>query len=1563
MYARHILLGLILTSLFLALPAAAVKPICIDFYNNGESHNSMYWTPSEGTKQAPTDYDPFSSGLGISCANDWHYADVDGDGTVEAYLLTGENFTTWFTATVNGATNILGQSFHVSSFDIIAFDENWNNGFSYGCVDNTTNTRMLSQGFCRSETENSFVEKTYSNPQAEIRTPPIFGYFDMSLQNVGGHQWFAHGWASFTPKYNDTNTGKTKPYMVLNCGVDSDCGGGYNCIKPTFNPVDNFCEYDFITADNNKDGYRTSLKTDNVEIVPNMLTDNIIPSTTDMEVCKLFTNAAPNSKLYGVTGVGFNQGTSKISAAVYSDNSGKIGTLLAKGTKYISTNGVHEETIILNRVDLPEKFWACLGNGVENANQGFLAFSESGEFAYYYNHRDESLTRAHYTRKYAIRTDVITNPAAVADYKPVGYTEVILPNSSSYSASGGYVTTAPKELCKPLNPPFNGAELKEVIVSGFDGRSAKRTVQIKIYDDNKNKPGILLSRLFKDIEIGSYHNESFILPEPILADNRIWICTNTPYYTRDTNIGVSNGLPDYFFNPVTRLLYEYINPVNTAIFARFGGIPVPHESLNFTGTIIKEKNLREFWGYIDEKTSSTLKNGVELCNIVGINDKNAAVTQIRAAGFNGGDINSKILKGTVRLDNGGVPGNVIGTDYSNYSITGDLHGEIVNFKTPVPVAGNFWVCLSAPDSKEETYFAYYRNGGSSSVYYYPEGGQTKTDNDVQGSFAIDARVAVYSSEIKVIPNKDIVYENIKLQTENSDSSSKLNRVIPDNRYIELCKAFETNEKKAELTEVSTLGFTPETMRQTNLFVYADNAYRMGTLLYYDSFVNATIANGDERIFKLKYPVAVGNRFWVCMDVHDSNQIGELRYTEKQSETFISGSAGGDVSVRNEVIGKDYALRATIKVPIVLIKSSEDNTSNISYPFSIETGNGGRGENDDNNTETALAVSLIGLLVIGTAVAFTKQTIRGFETKLSELKQRVVQIFPTEKDSITPSADNNAIRRNVAGRYLAGFGNVSSVRYISEWLPGGYYFNIKQKYGDNYANKFAQENEERIKKELQMIRETEMKNAVIGSTVKSGITTFSGGLGDILSKEFRGMKRGESKNIVYNGNVYRLQKNDAGEESFYNVADQTAMQSLASANTEKLANLIPTLPYSKPIVVGRDIFKVVDFQPTMWGLPDHGTVKIYRGNYGDVNLELREFSDGTLTLERDYVDPRPEKAFVTGNILLDTTRLLSNWINHIISDVLKINRRDVEQGLTNDFFGQKMPYKEGTNKNVDNELGKKIVKKGADWTVEKMTEHLSIGTIAKLVLNKAVLPGVDILGSYNKALEDYNSGRKNLGEAAGDFARETSLDIGKDVAVHRIYKNRIEKYGKIKLPGGKINPAGLKAFGVSMGWYAAFETFGWGISVFSDGTRVQKFMEEHPTLMEDFDRLIVKANDAGEALRTVNELRKLAAAPDAPEEVKRYLKQRESELGDSLDAQQQILDMWSKYGGNLENMEEFLRGRTDGLVGGFSNLLKGGKNRVDYDNFKKKLDEIKEFVDKARNDLVNDSQKVRNTVLN
>jgi hypothetical protein len=182
--------------------------------DGNECYDSTYVAP-EGKIE--------SVSQGAYCAENyvWHEADVDSDGWVEHYMLVGDTHKVWFKCKVKDLWSVT---------DIDNF--NTYTPFSYGCYDGTCN-----QTFEKTITK----IKTFTSPSTYIDYPSVFCLVE---------NWWAGWWGEDMYWYWDTNPpngkwdeGEHKEYaLVLNCGVDSDCGPGKYCKKPdNYSPQSNTC--------------------------------------------------------------------------------------------------------------------------------------------------------------------------------------------------------------------------------------------------------------------------------------------------------------------------------------------------------------------------------------------------------------------------------------------------------------------------------------------------------------------------------------------------------------------------------------------------------------------------------------------------------------------------------------------------------------------------------------------------------------------------------------------------------------------------------------------------------------------------------------------------------------------------------------------------------------------------------------------------------------------------------------------------------------------------------------------------------------------------------------------------------------------------------------------------------------------------------------------------------------------------------------------------------------------------------------------------------------------------
>lgn len=155
--------------------------------------------------------------LGHKCANYWYYIDIDNDGRSEFYKLLSEGpLRTWFFC-------------HAQDFlqpkkvaDIIR-----SGGTSIGCTSNGDVISEISKSYCDSAYEYSYVDQSFSTPQASLYSTDMFCV-------VEGNNW---GWNS---QLLQSDQGEN--YLILNCGMDADCPSDQYCKKPTIsNPATYYC--------------------------------------------------------------------------------------------------------------------------------------------------------------------------------------------------------------------------------------------------------------------------------------------------------------------------------------------------------------------------------------------------------------------------------------------------------------------------------------------------------------------------------------------------------------------------------------------------------------------------------------------------------------------------------------------------------------------------------------------------------------------------------------------------------------------------------------------------------------------------------------------------------------------------------------------------------------------------------------------------------------------------------------------------------------------------------------------------------------------------------------------------------------------------------------------------------------------------------------------------------------------------------------------------------------------------------------------------------------------------
>ncbi|MBD3164320.1 hypothetical protein GF323_03905 [Candidatus Woesearchaeota archaeon] len=167
------------------------------------------------------DYGPY-------CADkrQWRIKDVDNDGYTEYYMLKGETLRIWGYCIAN---TLIDPTRKVAAFSDFAATQN------IECYD----------GYCDSSKEYFLWEDHQTAAKNSISFP---GYLCEVCDNYGNCMSF--GWkAHHLYRFWDTNNnGKldqgehTEPYLVLNCGINSDCLPGKTCIKPDINnPTTYYC--------------------------------------------------------------------------------------------------------------------------------------------------------------------------------------------------------------------------------------------------------------------------------------------------------------------------------------------------------------------------------------------------------------------------------------------------------------------------------------------------------------------------------------------------------------------------------------------------------------------------------------------------------------------------------------------------------------------------------------------------------------------------------------------------------------------------------------------------------------------------------------------------------------------------------------------------------------------------------------------------------------------------------------------------------------------------------------------------------------------------------------------------------------------------------------------------------------------------------------------------------------------------------------------------------------------------------------------------------------------------
>jgi len=146
---------------------------------------------------------------GPYCANNyaWRWEDVDNDGDFENYMVIPDGGSVTYIAWAE-CTAQPGRT--VGSF------RNFGADVFYGCLD--ANCDKIIEN-----ADHASYRKTYTEPSSTITYPDMVCFVD-------GHGWGFLG-------------GTLINRMVLNCGVDADCGSGKFCKKPVpSDPTTYFCE-------------------------------------------------------------------------------------------------------------------------------------------------------------------------------------------------------------------------------------------------------------------------------------------------------------------------------------------------------------------------------------------------------------------------------------------------------------------------------------------------------------------------------------------------------------------------------------------------------------------------------------------------------------------------------------------------------------------------------------------------------------------------------------------------------------------------------------------------------------------------------------------------------------------------------------------------------------------------------------------------------------------------------------------------------------------------------------------------------------------------------------------------------------------------------------------------------------------------------------------------------------------------------------------------------------------------------------------------------------------------
>ncbi|MBI2076538.1 MAG: hypothetical protein HYT72_04800 [Candidatus Aenigmarchaeota archaeon] len=163
--------------------------------------------------------------IGLWCANDWKFADIDNDGYSEKYALPGITYRIWSRCEANS-----NKGFKVKYFS------DYNGNVQEYCTYDHDYDRRKSQSYCGDSRETTYRDKQYNSLASTVTFDDLFCYVSDGSTSIG------YGWrgGEILWCYDLNGNGefcdsgdRIEPYLIVNCGVDNDCASDKYCKKPS----------------------------------------------------------------------------------------------------------------------------------------------------------------------------------------------------------------------------------------------------------------------------------------------------------------------------------------------------------------------------------------------------------------------------------------------------------------------------------------------------------------------------------------------------------------------------------------------------------------------------------------------------------------------------------------------------------------------------------------------------------------------------------------------------------------------------------------------------------------------------------------------------------------------------------------------------------------------------------------------------------------------------------------------------------------------------------------------------------------------------------------------------------------------------------------------------------------------------------------------------------------------------------------------------------------------------------------------------------------------------------